>query len=389
MTWKSTPAGVRRSAFSPTRRKNKSACDQTLSAAEFARLNQAVPQSLTSMRLSDAERPEFAAQTSLWEWFEQCQSNRWSKVGKKAKKALSTTDGYRDSIRAWCEASRPHSLDGSIEWPGLSLETLERLTSEQWQPLVDWMDEVADLAAGTITKHWRALRVFLNHAIKCNAIRWFCEPELPPEDDLNRNYSPSEVAALWSAMKPWPLLRSAFVCSLNCGLRTNDLLCLPWSALQSDVMGRPVLRFKARKTGKQQTLPVGPITVAAIEAARRITGKTPWMFWGLTNPNAKFPERSKFALERREIVRSVIQACDLRELPKPNRPGMPPYLRKPWQVGRATCATRYETYHLGVGAFVLAHSKVGVTARSYTEPTELVWEAVLNVPQYDCFNELL
>lgn len=389
MTWKLTPAEVRKFAFSPTRRKNKSSCGQSLSAAEFARFNAAVPQSLTSHRLLDSERPAFAAQTSIWDWFQQCQSGRWGKVGKKSTKAIATTYGYRDSIRCWCEASRPSNLDETIEWPGWSLETFERLTSDQWQPLLDWMDETADLAAGSIKKHWRALRVFLNHAKKANAIRWYSDPELPAEDDLNRTYSPKEVAALWRALKPWPLLRSAFVCSLNCGLRTNDLLCLPWSAVQTDVMGRRILCFRARKTGKQQTIPLAPITVAALEAARRVTGKTPWIFWGLTNPAVKFPERSKFALERREIVRSVIRSCDLRELPKPNRPGLPPHISKPWQVGRATCATRYETYHLGVGAFVLAHSKVGVTARSYTEPTELVWEAVLNVPQYDCFRELL
>jgi integrase len=371
-----------RSATPITCRRPSQKRSQHLTTTEYQSLCSTIPAATTQHRLSDAERPIFSRRTSLWSLYLQLEEGAWGKVGKKLEKAPTTWHNYRSAIRVWCEFMRPATLSEDMNWPGLNLETIERLTAEQWQELIDEMED--EFSAGYIGKLWTSLRFVLNVAKRINAIRFYVQPELPALDDLRRAYTPDEVERLWRHLKPHPLLRSAFVVSLNCGLRTNDLLGLPWSALQQDVNGRPVLDFRARKTGKHQRLPLAPITVAAIERCRSVTGQTPWMFWGLTNPAAKFPERTAFALARRALQREIWAAAEIRDLKRPAET-----ICKPWQVGRATCATRYETYHLGVGAFVLAHSLQGVTARNYTEPTQLVWDAVLNVPQYDCFRELL
>lgn len=367
---------------SPTAWKAESRHRRELSPREYERICAEVPESVSKVRIPEAEREDFARSTSLWGFVMQCQAGDWGRIGRKREKTTGTWTGYRDSVRMWCDYMRPTELPDDVGWPGLSLSVLERLSSEQWQEFVDAMDE--DVAAPTIGRRWRELKVFLEHAKKINAIRWYCIPELPPEDDLKRVYTPAEVACLWDLLRPHVLLQSAFVVSLNCGLRTNDLMCLPWSSLSVDVAGRPVLDFKARKTGKQQRLPLNATTLAAIERCRPISGHTPWIFFGLTNPEAKFPERTAFALARRGLQRKIWTEANIRDHRKPDE-----ILRKPWQAGRATCSTRYDTFHLGVASFVLGHSLEGVTARSYTEPTEIVWDAVRGVPQYECFRELL
>ena len=366
----------------PSRRNCLEKPRRDLSLHEYQRLCSEVPEEPAKRRLTDGEREDFARRTSLWDWFLQCQDGAWGKVGRKRVKADSTLTGYRDTLRAWCDYMRPTDLADDLVWPGLSLQVVERLSADQWQELVDAMDE--DLSAAFVGRRWCELKIFLNHAVKANAIRHFAEPELPPEDDLKRVYTPDEVAGLWKLLAPHTLLRSAFVLSLNAGLRTNDLLCLPWSALQTDVSGRKVLDFKARKTGKHQRIPLAPVTLAAVECCRPLTGHTPWLFFGLTNPDAKYPDRTAFALARRELTRDIWTRAGIKDHKHPEET-----LRKPWQTGRATCATRYDRLHMGVGSFVLAHALIGVTARSYTEPTEMVWDAVLEVPQYECFKELL
>ena len=60
--------------------------------------------------------------------------------------------------------------------------------------------------------------------------------------------------------------------------------------------------------------------------------------------------------------------------------GITSQFSKPWQAARATCNERLEAVQEGVGQFVLGHS-LGLNAKSYRQPSAIIRDAILRVPQ--------
>jgi hypothetical protein len=228
---------------------------------------------------------------------------------------------------------------------------------------------VKETSEGTAKSTWNHLRTMLNHAAKVQAI-----DRAPKADPLKaherkpRKLTDAEITDIYQRLAEWPTLQVAFVLALNIGPRTVDLFCLEWSRIEWGE--RPTITFKARKTSKEQTLPLNRTVVAHLGRLPS-QGKSPWLFPEWTRPTAKDPEKSRTARARRAIISRVFAECGV-------------VMTKPFQAIRVTCNSRLNTYRPGSGVFVLGHG-LTLNARHYHDPTDDIFEACHGLPQPACF----
>lgn len=234
-----------------------------------------------------------------------------------------------------------------------------------------------ELALSTCRSTWNHLRTIFRRAWDVKAIERVPEVTWGRSDGTERaaraHYTDRQLVQIWTALAGQLDLQVAFVVSVNVGLRTVDLFCLRWDCLQLTAE-RPVVEFTARKTGKRQTVPLGPATVRQLDRWRRAQGllfpECAGLVWPeLTDATAADPERSRAARCRNARFKRVLAGLD------------PPIRHaKPWQVGRLTCNERLERHRPGSGQFVLGHSET-LNSTSYREPSGLIYEAVVTLPQ--------
>jgi hypothetical protein len=239
-----------------------------------------------------------------------------------------------------------------------------------------------DLSGDTVRSTWNHLRVLLNRAVEVKAIERAPEPTWGKSAGTRAAkelYDDQQLTTIYGALAGEIDLQVAFVVSVNAGLRSVDLFLLRWEnfSLQRD---RPVVEFTARKTGKRQVIPLGPVTVEQLERWRKVSGTlgaSPLagaagfcggLVWpGLTDPGAVDPERSRAARRRNARMKEVLLGLGIE-------------LEKPWQVGRLTCNERLERWRPGSGQFVLGHVAT-LNSTNYREPSGLIYEAVTTLPQ--------
>lgn len=243
-----------------------------------------------------------------------------------------------------------------------------------------------DLSGDTVRSTWNHLRVLLNRAVEVRALEKAPEPtwgKSVGKRAAKELYDDVQLAAIYGALAGEIDLQIAFVVSVNAGLRSVDLFLLRWEnfSLQRD---RPVVEFTARKTGKRQTVPLGPVTVKQLERWRKVSGTlgnsplagasgfTGGLVWpGLTDQAAGDPERSRQARGRNARMKAVLAGLGIEH-------------EHPWQVGRLTCNERLERWRPGSGQFVLGHVAT-LNSTSYREPSGLIYEAVTTLPQPAAF----
>lgn len=281
----------------------------------------------------------------------------------------------RQALNRWERYSRkPGDWPAGVPWQG--------------RPLVACTDEEATatctamrraLAWTTCRSTWNHLRIIFRRAVDVKAIKrvpvvtWgrTAGTERAPKE----LYNDRQIGDIWRALAGQTDLQVAFCLSVNVGLRTVDLFCLRWEDLQLS-RDRPVVEFTARKTGKRQVVPLGPVTVAQLERWRRKQGilfpECGGLVWPeLTDASAPDPERSRAARERNRRFKAALESIGIRH-------------KKPWQVGRLTCNERLESHRPGSGQFVLGHSAT-LNSTSYREPSGMVYEAVVTLAQPECF----
>ncbi|MBX3448231.1 MAG: tyrosine-type recombinase/integrase [Planctomycetaceae bacterium] len=284
-----------------------------------------------------------------------------------AAKELSrgTISKDRQALSRWERYSRPEDWPEDKPWPGIPIGAL---TGRYVADVLTRMH--AELGDSTARSTWGHLRTILNYAVQVRALDHAPKPERKrPEDRKVSVYRPEQIEAAFLALKDHVDLQVAFVLAINTGMRTVDLFSLKWS--NCDLVGtHPTVTFTARKTRKAQTIPLAPVTVRHVLRLPS-KGDSPWLFPGRSSPEAIDPERSRPARRRKELIAHRFAMAALT-------------FEKPFQVARATCNTRLERARQGAGLFVLGHG-LSLNAKSYHEPSDLIFEAVNAVEQPPCF----
>ena len=186
------------------------------------------------------------------------------------------------------------------------------------------------------------------------------------------------ISVIWRSLRADPNLQDAFLMSCNVGMRPVDLFLTRWNQLTLDG-NRPAVEFVARKTGKQQTVPLAPCVVAMLKRRRgELLFETDGLvFPTLVNAEAKDTEHTAPAKRRTLKCKAVLSLlgfkCDEGE-----------GFEKPWQVSRATTNERLEAHRPGSGVFVLGHD-LTLNSTSYRKPSAMIFDAVATLPQPDCW----
>lgn len=311
---------------------------------------------------------------TLQAFYDRYLADRRSEQVAKGELARGTREKELQALRRWSEWDRrqqPDEWPADQQWAGLPLAWLTGAYVQRW------LHELRqELAVATVRSTWYQLRTVLNAAVRLKAIDQAPRPnavvfeESDDDEDLFcRTWSPAELDAIFRGLAETPDLQVAFVLACNVGARPVDLFCLRWEQVRLDT-DRPVIRFRARKTGKLHGIPLAGLTVAHLKRLRRSQlFEQGLLFPGRSAASASDPERSKSARRRNAIIKAAISAA-----------GVDPVPNKPWQICRATCNTRLENHRPGCGRFVLGHAN-GVNAVSYHDPSELVFEAIDSLPQ--------
>ena len=338
-----------------------------------------------SVEIPEADRQSFAEGHTLRGLYEHVQygmeAQRLARVTAGTLAAASVAKD-RQAINRWEQYSpRPAGWLEGQDWQG---RPLAWITDQHATDTVAAMRE--GLSGQSVRSTWAHLRTIFLHAVRVKALARPPEPEWGKGDAgraAKELYGDRQLVEIYRALEGQADLQVAFVVSVNVGPRTVDLFRLRWEnfSLQRD---RPVVEFTARKTGKRQVVPLGPVTVAQLERWRKISGtlgQSPLageagfcggLVWpGLTDADAADPERSRPARERNARFKAVLSGLGIE-------------VEKPWQVGRLTCNERLERHRPGSGQFVLGHANT-LNSISYREPSGMVFEAVTTLPQPACF----
>lgn len=291
----------------------------------------------------------------------------------------------RQALRLWARyAPRPPVWPASEPWEGRPLVAIDgayctaALTAMR-----------GDLAAATVRSTWSHLRIVLTRAVEIRAIETAPRPEWPRASARSASgrgrrvegrpravYSDAQLESIYAALTGAADLQTAFILSVNAGLRSVDLFGLRWGDVELDT-DRPAVTFVATKTGKSQSVPLAPVAVAALRRWREgcDAPDADALIWpGLSGGDAADPERSRAARRRNARMIAALRRAGITE-------------DRPWQRGRRTANERLERHREGAGQFVLGHART-LNARSYREPSELIRSAVATLPQPECFREL-
>lgn len=288
-----------------------------------------------------------------------------------AAKTLARATIFKDlqALNRWeLYSPRPSDWPEGRTWPGVPLEFITPRYVEEFLVAL-----FAGCPVGTARSTWSHLRNLLNHAVKVRAIEACPKPEHIPNADGGpvRIYRAEEIAAVYVALRHHVPLQVSFVLALNIGARAVDLYLLRWEDFDLTT-DRPCVSFVSRKTGKRQTVPLAPVTIAQLQRLPSF-GHDPYLFPTLTSPTSADPEKSTRSRRRRDHMQTCLQIAGID-------------LEKPMQAARATCNTRLERHRTGAGQFVLGHG-LTLNSKHYHEPSDMVFDAVMTLPQPPCFSD--
>lgn len=346
-----------------------------MSGGELEKWQTAHSEESRAKLVGDDEREVYAVATTLRQFYEHCRSGLYDAIGRRGRKD-SSEEKDRQAISAWERATRPSDWSSQEAWLGPSLSFIESASSAWLFHVFERMRDAVGLSVGSVNGGIRgSLLTILNHAVKVRAItrRPSCE-RLREAQRLADIYSEEDVEQTVDHLlsRGHDDVAVAFLFDLHVGLRSSDLFAAKRESIRKDVRGRPVFEITATKTEKHQLIPIAPAVMSMID--RHCVASGP-LFPAFFSDSPKRPSNTKPARRRNEFLKEALASAGI------NR-------TKPWQCCRATCNERLESLKEGVGQFVLGHSAKGVNARSYRNPTEIVYRTVNEVPLYSCLKRL-
>ena len=330
---------------------------------EVIAVAESVARDFSDLVIPESQRAEVSRSVSLRQFWASWMLPEQSRRLDSGKLSTDSISKYRQAINRWERITRPADWDQARSWPGIPVGYI---TGRYLTSFLDALGK--NLATATVRSTWWHLRAILNYAVRLRAIDVAPAPEpVSPGNEKATIYRSFELDAVFQALAAAPDLQVAFVLACNAGMRPSDLFTLRWQNV--DLGDAAIVHWKAEKTGKEQAVPLAPITVGHL---LRLPGRgqpQALLFPGRVNPDAADPERSRPARRRNALVQQLLTDA-----------GITSQFSKPWQAARATCNERLEAVQEGVGQFVLGHS-LGLNAKSYRQPSAIIRDAILRVPQ--------
>lgn len=236
----------------------------------------------------------------------------------------------------------------------------------------------------TINKIWRTLRAMFRYAH--DELNWI--EQIPSVSPFMRSklvevstpiprevLSHDEIARMWTnclqatypIVEPCLAWRTFLVLAWVTGMRTGDLVDLPWSSI---LWNQKLIRFAADKTGKLQGLPLLSWVETHLRRWHAVAPLGPKIFEGFRKRghiNRRTGKRfSGYYLTWNETITDGIE-------PKPQIKTL-----------RADMVTELNDVHDGVGGWAAGHSPVGVTQTNYDKPSKRVQKAFSERPVPPC-----
>lgn len=296
--------------------------------------------------------PEFYA-----EWVEPIELDKVAR-GTLAK---GTIDKTKQSLRRWVRFTWPANYKGNWQGPPVG-----RITNKWLRIFRD--AALKEHATSTVASSLCHIRQVLRLAVQFQVRSTLPKCDAVTVEGSGERYLFEQLNIVYGALGHQPELQSAFVVAVNAGPRPIDLFNLKWSnvAFEDAV---PAIDFVSEKTGKRQRVPLAPVTLAHLLRLKPGRPEEP-VFRRWFSPAAD-QGRSYRARKRCSIMKAALALTGLD-------------FRCPFQAARATCNQRLEDYRTGVGQFVLGHG-LGLNARHYYEPSDLIREAILGIHQPESF----
>ncbi len=324
----------------------------------------------------DSIRATYAAQTTLRQFYEHCRDGRWEPVGR-INRSKAAGDCDLRAIRAW------EMVNKAQPYGGPTLAEIERASRSWMVGMFERMKcEPLNYSVGTINGAVRNhLLTVIRHARKVCAISRVPESETVSGDIVHEDiYTRDDVDQILDRLIELNAgdIAQAFAVACVTGLRAIDLFQLRCSDLKTDSIGRWVIHKRAKKTGREQAIPLHDTIIKLLIPVAKI-GEPDDLLWprlSVAIEDNEDPERSKPARWRNQTIKAVQRELQI-------------IRHKPWQVARKTCNEALEATHEGVGQFVLGHALTGVNAKNYRQPTRIVFDTVRSVPPYESLLRML
>ncbi len=353
---------------------------------EYQRWEEREAAKFTPRHVPAEQRETYSTTTTLRSFYCDCNPtldakgrlvpSRWEPIGrvKTKERKQGTLQKERNALTRFETYSRPPEWPASQSWRGPTLAFLSKVNEGYLDGVYQRMlkENGGALCEATIASTRSHLTVILNHALAVGALK-----RIPPSSPVDREeerakiYTPDQVDRTFAALRGSHALRTAYWVDLHAGPRAVDLFLLKRTDIVRDHLGRKLLDFTSRKTGKPQAIPISKETDSVL-MDWLATHDSEWVFPGLSRPDSDEPEQTYQARVRNAMMRQFLISAGITQEEIP----------KPWQSARATCNERYESHMPGVGQFILGHKLQGVNAKSYRSPNELVHKAVSTLPAY-------
>ena len=336
--------------------------------------------------IPEADRELFRREKTLRDFYlEWMLPDRLKRLAKNTI-SVETLNKDSQSLNRWDRYSRP--ADWAGEWPGLPLKWIN---DSSVQRVFDNAIAAAELCSTSIATWWKSLRVLMNAAARRGALDHCPDVgRLTKQTAQKVHYHAERIERIYHELRSSPVLQVAFVLSISTGLRPVDLFLLRWQnvTLTTETVGgqkyqMAYVEFVARKTTKCQRLPIHPTTCRHLARLPKLGDH---LFGSYCSPLSKDPERSHQARRRNRLMKQALQRAlavetdhDWDVFADKDNPW-----KRPWQIGRLTANERFERHRVGLGQFMLAHSRT-LNSLSYREPSREVLEGVLTIDQPECF----
>lgn len=281
-----------------------------------------------------------------------------------------TKSEHRTSLKHWEQAT------GNPPVESITRETVKRLR--------DYL--IGQGVSGeTVNKVWRTLRAMLRYAH--DELKWI--EQIPAVSPFMRSrlvdvsasmprevLSHDELARMWAnclqarypVVQPCLAWRTFLVLAWVTGMRTGDLVQLPWSAV---LWNQKLIRFAADKTGKLQGLPLLPWVESHLRRWQAVAPPGERIFSGFAK-RGHINRRTGRTFAGYYVTwnQQVTDGID----PRPQIKTL-----------RADMVTELNDVQDGVGGWAAGHSPVGVTEKNYDKPSRRVKQAFASRPVPPCF----